>query len=46
MPISVTTGSVRMEHTVQSWRDLFYANRVLVGVALALTAIAVIISVP
>ena len=29
-----------------SWQDLFYQNRVLVGVALALAVIAIIISLP
>jgi len=42
----ITTGSLKMERMAPSWLDLFYANRVLVGVALALAAIAVIISVP
>jgi eukaryotic-like serine/threonine-protein kinase len=46
MPIPTVTESLKMEQFTPSWRDLFYANRVLVGVVLALAAIAVIISVP
>ena len=46
MPVPITTSSLKVDDISASWRDLFYANRVLVGVALALAAIAVIISVP
>lgn len=42
----MTTGSLNMAHTMPSWQELFYANRVLLGVALALAVIAILISLP
>lgn len=46
MQMPLTTGSLTMARTMPSWQELFYVNRVLIGVALALAVIAVLISVP
>ncbi|MEZ4726522.1 MAG: serine/threonine-protein kinase [Caldilineaceae bacterium] len=49
-PLSVQTPTVtdalNAAYTTPSWQELFYANRVLIGVALALAFIAVLISLP
>lgn len=49
-PLSLTlpniTDSLKLDRTTTSWLQLFYANRILVGVALALAVIAVLISLP
>lgn len=44
--LPTTTNRLTVEHITPSWPELFYANRVLIGVALALAFIAVLISVP
>ena len=46
MQRTITTESLYREHATPSWRELFYTNRILLGVVLALTAIAVLISLP
>ena len=44
--LTVMTEPQKLESAPPSWQELFYSNRILVGVALALAVIAVLISVP